>query len=131
MPIPDRKTRTYPALALTTLLGLAVFFWGLHYKLSLYHSPVQAAHTSAAAKLLSQKERPDTGVKGIYLRGAKTGRRTRYTLTLLSNQWAKGSTVPLPLIEVSKQVIPSPDTQFPSSAGTFSALKPRGPPTKA
>ena len=39
------------------MLGLAVFAWGLHYKLSLYRSA--AAHQrQPAAKLLSQKERP-------------------------------------------------------------------------
>jgi hypothetical protein len=40
------------------LLGLAVFFWGLGYKLSLYDLPGSASTHLAQAKLLSQKERP-------------------------------------------------------------------------
>jgi hypothetical protein len=40
------------------LLGLAVFFWGLGYKLSLYDLPGNPSTHMAQAKLLSQKERP-------------------------------------------------------------------------
>jgi hypothetical protein len=40
------------------LLGLAVFFWGLGYKLSLYDVPGSPSTHIAQAKLLSQKERP-------------------------------------------------------------------------
>jgi hypothetical protein len=40
------------------LLGLAVFFWGLGYKLSLYDLPGSPSTHMAQAKLLSQKERP-------------------------------------------------------------------------
>ena len=39
------------------MLGFAVCFWGLHYKLSLYH-PDKLHGLESAAKLLSQKERP-------------------------------------------------------------------------
>jgi hypothetical protein len=38
------------------LLALAVFGWGLHSKLSLYH--LQASETTPIAKLLSERERP-------------------------------------------------------------------------
>jgi hypothetical protein len=49
--------RRMPALVVILLLAFAVSFWGLQYKLSLYHARV--AHPAApAAKLLSQKERP-------------------------------------------------------------------------
>jgi hypothetical protein len=41
------------------MLGIAVFFWGLQYKLSLYHSEQGAV---PAAKLLSQRERPASSV---------------------------------------------------------------------
>jgi hypothetical protein len=41
------------------LLGFAVFFWGLHDKLSLY-APPSAPHPIARAKLLSQAEQPST-----------------------------------------------------------------------
>jgi hypothetical protein len=40
------------------LLGFAVFFWGLGYKLSLYDLPDSPSTHIAHAKLLSQKERP-------------------------------------------------------------------------
>src|ERR1700733_4763521 len=40
------------------MLSLAVFGWGLQYKLSLYQSKNSIAHLTPEAKLLSQKERP-------------------------------------------------------------------------
>jgi hypothetical protein len=49
--------RTRPALFFVLMLVFAVCFWGLQYKLSLYH--FSAARTAGpVAKLLSQKERP-------------------------------------------------------------------------
>jgi hypothetical protein len=40
------------------MLSLAVFGWGLQYKLSLYQGKNSVAHLTPEAKLLSQKERP-------------------------------------------------------------------------
>jgi hypothetical protein len=40
------------------LLALAVFGWGLHSKLSLYHIRARASETTPIAKLLSERERP-------------------------------------------------------------------------
>ncbi len=40
------------------MLSLAVFGWGLQYKLSLYQSKDSITHLAPEAKLLSQKERP-------------------------------------------------------------------------
>jgi hypothetical protein len=40
------------------MLCMAVFSWGLQYKLSLYQSKNSIAHLAPEAKLLSQKERP-------------------------------------------------------------------------
>jgi hypothetical protein len=40
------------------LLCMAVFGWGLQYKLSLYKSKDSISHLAPEAKLLSQKERP-------------------------------------------------------------------------
>jgi hypothetical protein len=57
-----KTRRRYPALALAALLCLAVFMWGLHYKLSLYHT-AGSHQTAPAAKLLSQKERPAASFK--------------------------------------------------------------------
>jgi hypothetical protein len=55
--VTRRKFSELMALA-TVLLGLAVFFWGLGYKLSLYDLPGSPSTHMAQAKLLSQKERP-------------------------------------------------------------------------
>jgi hypothetical protein len=40
------------------MLSMAVFGWGLQYKLSLYQGKGSVAHLTPEAKLLSQKERP-------------------------------------------------------------------------
>jgi hypothetical protein len=40
------------------MLSLAVFGWGLQYKLSLYQAKNSISHQAPEAKLLSQKERP-------------------------------------------------------------------------
>lgn len=40
------------------LLALAVFGWGLHSKLSLYHLRAPASEVTPIAKLLSERERP-------------------------------------------------------------------------
>ena len=40
------------------LLALAVFGWGLHSKLSLYHIRARASEPAPIAKLLSERERP-------------------------------------------------------------------------
>ena len=40
------------------MLSLAVFGWGLQYKLSLYQGKNSITHLAPEAKLLSQKERP-------------------------------------------------------------------------
>jgi hypothetical protein len=55
--VTRRKFSELMALA-AVLLGLAVFFWGLGYKLSLYNLPGSPSTHMAQAKLLSQKERP-------------------------------------------------------------------------
>jgi hypothetical protein len=40
------------------LLAFAVFGWGLHSKLSLYHIRARASEATPIAKLLSERERP-------------------------------------------------------------------------
>jgi hypothetical protein len=55
--VTRRKFSELMALA-AVLLGLAVLFWGLGYKLSLYDLPSSPSTHMAQAKLLSQKERP-------------------------------------------------------------------------
>ena len=43
------------------MLSMAIFGWGLQYKLSLYQSKDSISHSAPEAKLLSEKERPATG----------------------------------------------------------------------
>jgi hypothetical protein len=43
------------------MLSMAVFGWGLQYKLSLYQGKDSITHLAPVAKLLSQKERPAAG----------------------------------------------------------------------
>jgi hypothetical protein len=49
------------------MLSLAVFGWGLEYKLSLYQSKDSITHLAPVAKLLSQKERP-AATQGVVAR---------------------------------------------------------------
>jgi hypothetical protein len=52
----DRRDGHFPIAVSILLLALAVFGWGLHSKLSLYH--LRAPETTPIAKLLSERERP-------------------------------------------------------------------------
>lgn len=53
------SARKWNALALLILgLAVAVFAWGLRYKLSLYKSAPVTVHHVSSAKLLSNRERP-------------------------------------------------------------------------
>lgn len=57
-----RLLRCSPMLAgVLAVLAFSLFSWGLAYKLSLYHSH-QTSSKMVAAKLLSQKERPISGM---------------------------------------------------------------------
>jgi hypothetical protein len=55
--ITSRFTHTLRAAGIL-IVALAVFGWGLHYKLSLYDLPGNHSAAVPHAKLLSQKERP-------------------------------------------------------------------------
>ena len=53
------RSRKWNILVLSILgLAVAVFAWGLHYKVSLYKSAPVDWHRVASAKLLSNRERP-------------------------------------------------------------------------
>jgi len=56
---PSRLTKqATPAIALLAMsLCFAVFGWGLHYKLSLYHATANVTAHEPAAKLLTDQER--------------------------------------------------------------------------
>jgi hypothetical protein len=53
----DRCTRVRTFLTVASL-ALAVFLWGLHYKVSKYDLSGPASHRPIPVKLLSQNERP-------------------------------------------------------------------------
>jgi hypothetical protein len=53
-------------------LALAVFLWGLHYKVSKYDLPEHPFHRSAPVKLLSQSEQPNRQVSQLLNRPLKT-----------------------------------------------------------
>jgi hypothetical protein len=55
--IPSRRTYTLRAMGMF-ILAIAVFGWGLQYKLSLYDAPDSNSNSALHAKLLSEKERP-------------------------------------------------------------------------
>jgi hypothetical protein len=59
--IPSRRTYTLKAMGMF-ILAVAVFGWGLHYKLSLYDALDSHSNSSLHAKLLSEKERPASSV---------------------------------------------------------------------
>jgi hypothetical protein len=52
------------------LLAFAVFGWGLHSKLSLYHVRARDSETAPIAKLLSERERPADGAQHCYANDA-------------------------------------------------------------
>ncbi|MGC2162092.1 MAG: hypothetical protein WA634_09310, partial [Silvibacterium sp.] len=59
MQLTSKNTRTWNILVLSILgLAIAVFAWGLRYKLSLYESVPPVMHHATSAKLLSNRERP-------------------------------------------------------------------------
>ena len=65
MLVTFKSARQWKILVLLSLgLAASVFAWGLRYKLSEYQSSAHAGHQVAAAKLLSNRERPaDTVVQ--------------------------------------------------------------------
>jgi len=65
----------------TVLLGLAVFLWGLGYKLSLYDLPSNPSTHMAQAKLLSQKERP-SATQGLEQFSPKAPRFSRIIVAI-------------------------------------------------
>jgi formate hydrogenlyase subunit 3/multisubunit Na+/H+ antiporter MnhD subunit len=65
MRLIPKNSRTWNAFVLLILgLAIAVFAWGLRYKLSLYETAPPSSHHVVLAKLLSNRERPaDTAIR--------------------------------------------------------------------
>jgi hypothetical protein len=57
LPPPNRRFSTLAVMGALALM-IAVFGWGLQYKLSLYQRAANHSGSVSQAKLLSQKERP-------------------------------------------------------------------------
>lgn len=57
-PSPKNRRAVLPLTIGLLALGIAVFGWGLHYKMSLYRSKHIAGHHWQAANLLTERERP-------------------------------------------------------------------------
>jgi len=54
----SKRARQWNTLVLLTVgLAVAIFAWGLNYKLSLYEPATRTVHHTVAAKLLSDRER--------------------------------------------------------------------------
>ncbi|HEX6773516.1 MAG TPA: hypothetical protein VF126_15900 [Acidobacteriaceae bacterium] len=70
---PDPRLRaSHLAIGVSVLLlALAVFGWGLHSKLELYHLRARAAEGTPTAKLLSERERPTDTAQHVDLNRAE------------------------------------------------------------
>jgi hypothetical protein len=64
---PLRSNESHFVIGVSVLLlALAVFGWGLHSKLSLYHIRARDSETAPIAKLLSERERPADAAQHCY-----------------------------------------------------------------
>jgi hypothetical protein len=83
--ITSRCTYTTRAVGIL-IVALAVFGWGLHYKMSLYDSPSNHSTAVPHAKLLSQKERlaASTKVGSIRLESQRQPSSIFYPQVLLT-----------------------------------------------
>ena len=58
MLVTSKRACQWNTIVLLTIgLSVAIFAWGLHYKLSLYHSATRTVHHTVSAKLISDRER--------------------------------------------------------------------------
>jgi len=65
-PLSTRRIRALNVMGVL-FLAVAVFTWGLQYKMSLYNTSSGLTASVPHAKLLSQKERPESNVASIRL----------------------------------------------------------------
>lgn len=56
--LPKTRRAVLPLTVGLLVLGIAVFGWGLHYELSLYHSEHTIGHHWQPASLFTERERP-------------------------------------------------------------------------
>jgi hypothetical protein len=109
------------------MLAFTVFFWGLHYKLSLYRSEA-TQHRQAAAKLLSQKERPLAGIEidRLVLHGLTVPVTTRrLSATSVAALPANGNPAP----GRSESSVEPQETPVAVRFRHLTSSGPRGPPT--
>jgi len=80
----NRRIHTLNVLGML-FLAISVFAWGLQYKMSLY-SPSSGLNASVPhAKLLSQKERPDSNVASIKPDSTQDRSPVSYTIFLFAS----------------------------------------------
>ncbi len=81
-PLSIRRIHTLNVVGML-LLAVAVFAWGLQYKMSLYNASSGLTASVPHAKLLSQKERPEANVASI--RPDSTQDRLPYAILLFAS----------------------------------------------
>ena len=86
MPSPRTNRRIHTLNVMGMLfLAISVFAWGLQYKISLY-SPSSGLYAAVPhAKLLSQKERPESNVASIKQNSTQDRSPVPYTIFLFAS----------------------------------------------
>lgn len=82
--LPSRRIYTLNAMGML-LLAIAVFAWGLQYKMSLYNASNSLSASVPHAKLLSQKERPESDVASIRLDSTRDRSPASYSIFLFAS----------------------------------------------
>lgn len=83
-PLSIRRTHTLNVIGML-LLAVAVFAWGLQYKMSLYNTSSGLIASVPHAKLLSEKERPEPNAASIRLDSTQTRFPVSYTIFLFAS----------------------------------------------
>lgn len=83
-PLSIRRIYTLNIMGML-LLAVAVFAWGLQYKMSLYNPSSGLAASAPHAKLLSQKERPEPNTASIRLDSTQDRFPVSYTIFLFAS----------------------------------------------
>jgi len=83
-PLSIRRSYTLNVMGML-LLAVAVFAWGLHYKMSLYNTSNGLTASVPHAKLLSEKERPEPDVASIRPESTQDRSPVSYTIFLFAS----------------------------------------------
>jgi len=83
-PLSIRRIHTMNVMGML-FLAVAVFAWGLQYKMSLYNTSNSISVSVPHAKLLSQKERPESNVASIGPDSTQDRSPVSYTIFLFAS----------------------------------------------